>query len=314
MKERFNQSRSLFSGDRVPETVFGYPVAADESQYTEADLAFFREHPEAAGYYQTDADGGAEETKGAVLSAPSEPPVHKGEFAGGAGYGLSFSTSFETAPVRVEKDGKVYYKPTTDGGGKYDIGGYRAYWSDRSGALVEHKNDGLLPERAYTEGKKKTDAYLDGVAKKVYAKYGVNVDGTGLDTVSRDIVFNTGGSAFLNRSPTMKRIFDSLKSRGMASNDAFGVALALEQDSYGWQNDRRFAARGGLVMDYLAGSKDPNVTKFVDAYRSGWKSHEGPSKNGNAFGTNWEKHEAGMREVTKIADAMGLKYSARGDK
>ena len=51
MKERFNQSRSLFSGDRVPETVFGIPVVQSEADYSEKDLAFFRKHPEAGGYY-----------------------------------------------------------------------------------------------------------------------------------------------------------------------------------------------------------------------------------------------------------------------
>jgi len=59
MKKRIDSARGLFSGDSVPNTVFGIPVAQGEDAWTEEDMAFFREHPEAAGYYDLE-DGGSE--------------------------------------------------------------------------------------------------------------------------------------------------------------------------------------------------------------------------------------------------------------
>ena len=54
MKDTENRRGHLsnfLATDDVPQTLFGIPVVSDESQYTEADLEFFRNHPEAGGYY-----------------------------------------------------------------------------------------------------------------------------------------------------------------------------------------------------------------------------------------------------------------------
>ena len=48
---KLRQMSSFLATDDVPRTLFGIPVVSDESQYTEADLEFFRDHPEAGGYY-----------------------------------------------------------------------------------------------------------------------------------------------------------------------------------------------------------------------------------------------------------------------
>lgn len=42
---------NFLATDEVPPTLFGVPVVSAEEQYTEKDLAFFKEHPEAGGYY-----------------------------------------------------------------------------------------------------------------------------------------------------------------------------------------------------------------------------------------------------------------------
>lgn len=57
MKDRFSLSRNFLATDEVPETIFGIPVVSREEDYTEEDLAFFREHPEAGGYYDLGDDG-----------------------------------------------------------------------------------------------------------------------------------------------------------------------------------------------------------------------------------------------------------------
>ena len=70
--ERFSMSRNFLATDEVPETIFGIPVVSREEDYTEKDIAFFREHPEAGGYY----DLGDEEAP--VEEAPvEEAPVEE---------------------------------------------------------------------------------------------------------------------------------------------------------------------------------------------------------------------------------------------
>ena len=54
MKDTENRRGHLsnfLATDDVPQTLFGIPIVSNESQYTEADLEFFRNHPEAGGYY-----------------------------------------------------------------------------------------------------------------------------------------------------------------------------------------------------------------------------------------------------------------------
>lgn len=62
--DRFAMSRNFLATDKVPDTIFGIPVVANKEDYTPEDLAFFREHPEAGGYYdmgeETPEDGSAE--------------------------------------------------------------------------------------------------------------------------------------------------------------------------------------------------------------------------------------------------------------
>ena len=50
MADRTGLSNFLAT-DNVPDALFGIPVVSREDDYTERDLAFFREHPEAGGYY-----------------------------------------------------------------------------------------------------------------------------------------------------------------------------------------------------------------------------------------------------------------------
>lgn len=57
---------NFLATDRVPDTIFGIPVVSRREDYTEADIAFFRDHPEAGGYYDMGkAEDEAEESSGA---------------------------------------------------------------------------------------------------------------------------------------------------------------------------------------------------------------------------------------------------------
>lgn len=43
--------RNFLASDKVPESIFGYPVVQREEDYTPEDLEFFRKNPKAAGFY-----------------------------------------------------------------------------------------------------------------------------------------------------------------------------------------------------------------------------------------------------------------------
>ena len=68
---------NFLATDKVPDTIFGIPVVSRREDYTEEDIAFFREHPEAGGYY--DMGEGTRED-GTVEGAPvqADVPVRPG--------------------------------------------------------------------------------------------------------------------------------------------------------------------------------------------------------------------------------------------
>lgn len=70
---------NFLATDRVPDTIFGIPVVSKREDYTEADLEFFREHPEAGGYYDmgegTPEDGSEEGAPVQEDEPPAEPGI-----------------------------------------------------------------------------------------------------------------------------------------------------------------------------------------------------------------------------------------------
>lgn len=73
--DRFALSRNFLATDETPDTLFGIPVVADRSRYTPEDLAFFRKHPEAGGYYDMGDEGSPED--GSAEGAPVQADVPK---------------------------------------------------------------------------------------------------------------------------------------------------------------------------------------------------------------------------------------------
>lgn len=78
MADRFSASRNFLATDEVPETIFGIPVVQREEDYTEEDIAFFREHPEAGGYYDLEDE---EEPEGQAAANAGETRDPEGESA-----------------------------------------------------------------------------------------------------------------------------------------------------------------------------------------------------------------------------------------
>ena len=72
---------NFLATDKVPDTIFGIPVVSRKEDYTERDIEFFKEHPEAGGYY--DMEDGNEDTSSAEeVPAQGLGEVQPGEPAG----------------------------------------------------------------------------------------------------------------------------------------------------------------------------------------------------------------------------------------
>lgn len=93
MRDRFKLMGNFLATDDVPETLFGFKIVADEKDYTEEDRAFFKEHPEAGGYYDLGEDepedeipqenqpkgDDDEDDNGAVAAGPALPSGADGD-------------------------------------------------------------------------------------------------------------------------------------------------------------------------------------------------------------------------------------------
>lgn len=117
------QMASFLATDDVPETIFGIPVITREDQYTNADLQFFKEHPEAGGYYDM-GEGTPED--GTEEGAPVQDDVPEWDFLKGDGrdellpagkfnsFGGTLRHDGRAAMLNKDKDGKVVGYGTTE--------------------------------------------------------------------------------------------------------------------------------------------------------------------------------------------------------
>ena len=67
---------NFLATDKVPDTIFGIPIVSRREDYTEEDIAFFKEHPEAGGYYDM-GEGTPED--GSDEGAPVQNDVPKSQ-------------------------------------------------------------------------------------------------------------------------------------------------------------------------------------------------------------------------------------------
>lgn len=123
---KIDRSMELFSGDDAPDTVFGITVVKDESQYTEADMAFFRAHPEAAGYYDMEDGEDEEEGQADELGGSAWDPVD----VKGTGH-VVFPAAYNSALSDTQEAQYQAWRSTLPRPlqyeGDYDL---RGYWLD----------------------------------------------------------------------------------------------------------------------------------------------------------------------------------------
>ena len=113
---RFDLARNFLATDRVPDSIFGYPVVSRKEDYTPEDIEFFREHPEAGGYYDL-GEGSPEDGTEEGAPVQDDEPVQKNV------YDTPLTASQETAyqAWRATLPKPLQYE------GDYDL---RGYWLD----------------------------------------------------------------------------------------------------------------------------------------------------------------------------------------
>lgn len=183
---RHGNFRNFLATDDVPETIFGIPVVQDESGYTEKDVAFFRENPKAAGFYEMgdeDWDGGA------------EPPDNGGGSPTAAGSGGSVHAADKAGPSEdIESDEEFLVQAQmaramqTEGRGPDETGGlYLDLLATRNGApaprvtghhgVTEIDGKPLDLDQDYTQDQ--MDAALLELARKAVLKQAPKLVGWG---------------------------------------------------------------------------------------------------------------------------------------
>ena len=183
---RHGNFRNFLATDDVPETIFGIPVVQDESGYTEKDVAFFRENPKAAGFYEMgdeDWDGGA------------EPPGNGGGSPAAAGSGGSAHAADKAGPSEdIESDEEFLVQAQmararqTEGRGPDETGGlYLDLLATRNGApaprVTGHYGvteiDGKLLDLDQDYTQDQMDAALLELARKAVLKQAPKLVGWG---------------------------------------------------------------------------------------------------------------------------------------
>lgn len=95
---------NFLATDKVPDTIFGIPVVSRREDYTEADIAFFRDHPEAGGYYDM-GEGTPED--GSEEGAPVQDDMPVGD---SVAFTIPMEGNDRTVVTFKDKRGNTHYR------------------------------------------------------------------------------------------------------------------------------------------------------------------------------------------------------------
>lgn len=284
---------NFLATDRVPETLFGVPVVASPESYTEADVRFFEEHPEAGGYYDLGAgtpdDGTAE---GAPVQADEPPKFDRRAFA--MSFEQALKKTKETLPDGTEV---TYVHPQLDNDRQWTAGGYHYFKGHSTGALVEHTNEKRITWDQWADGADMMDAIFTRQSSETADELGIPRGSAGED-VLWDLAFNLKKykkQLSKKGSPNLYAKADRLKAAFPRSYGA--VALLLESASYG-KNDRRNIARGAHILDGMRRSGDPDERFVAGAFDKIYKSTKEP-KTGTREQRILARHKAALGALEK---------------
>ena len=232
-EDRFAMSRNFLATDKVPDSIFGYPIASRKEDYTPEDIEFFRAHPEAGGYYDL-GEGSPED--GTEEGAPVQDDEPKPE--------MVFMDRNPTLFSHVKRYEKLEISPYEDIGG-YAIG-YGAH-RDAGGAAVTAATPALQDETAAA-------ALL---ARDLYARR------EALKTAlpNWDYIPGNGKQALLDIAMGRDDVLSADKSKGLrrdlkaAGRDPEKLLAAVKKHYYSYRKSERPEDQAGLEARRVAGGK-----------------------------------------------------------
>ena len=199
---------NFLATDKVPDTIFGIPIVSRREDYTEADIAFFQEHPEAGGYYDM-GDGEGEEPPEGLEPPPQGPrgAVKAGKARGaypGAwnnpGNVRPGSNAYEgqTGTVIGKKSGTEFLTFDTPQHGLNSM-------SNVIGQIVRVK----IPER-FAKGELPNNKFTVRNLVSVYAPSNENKTDEYIDFVSKRMGVRPDAVLDVNDGGTMAKLLDSM--------------------------------------------------------------------------------------------------------
>ena len=244
--DRFKMSRNVLATDKVPDTIFGIPIVSRRGDYTEEDIAFFREYPEAGGYYDM-GDGAGEWTKEGNY-IPGELESRRGTWqaaSGGASDVEAYVKRINAAvtdviPFIKEHEGfrAQAYK---DSVGKWTVG----YGQTEINGRPVEEGDTISEEDASAFVAQR--ARENAVALYKQNPWMRNLSQGALSALY-DVAYNLGASALSGRrSPTLN--YD------MESAD-------MDWDSIVWRELPTYVKAGGKTLNGLVNRRNDAIRKW----------------------------------------------------
>lgn len=204
---------NFLATDKVPDTIFGIPIVSRREDYTEEDIAFFREHPEAGGYYDMGDGEGEEPPEG--LEPPPPPPGPRGAVKAGKARGAypgAWNNPGNVRPGAVDYAGQTGTALSKKGSGRFltfdtPQNGLNSM-SNVIGQIVRVK----IPER-FAKGELPSDRFTTRNLVSVYAPSNENNTSEYVDFVSKRLGVKPDDELSMSDAATMAKLIDTMVRR-----------------------------------------------------------------------------------------------------
>lgn len=191
---------NFLATDDVPETLFGFPVVTKD--YTPEDLAFFKAHPEAGGYYDMSDEGAEPEDVSGGLFAGAT----RGKYPG------AWNNPGNVRPGAADYAGQTGSVPSKKGSGRFltfdtPQSGLNSM-SDVIGQVVRVK----IPD-SFANGELKSDKFTTRNLVSVYAPSSENDTSEYINFVSKRLGVKPDDELSMSDSETMAKLIDAMVRR-----------------------------------------------------------------------------------------------------
>ena len=201
---------NFLATDDVPETLFGFPVVTKD--YTPEDLAFFKGHPEAGGYYDMSDEGLEQEAVSGALFAGAT----RGKYPG------AWNNPGNVRPGAVTYPGQTGTVLSKKGSGRFLTFDTPQSGLNSMSNVISQIVRVKIPDR-FAKGELKSDKFTARNLVSVYAPSSENNTSEYVDFVSKRLGVKPDDELSMSDSKTMARLIDTMVRResGHAHADWF---------------------------------------------------------------------------------------------